>query len=77
MSGLLGGFSPHVPWSRRRWWVARLILAVLVAGAAVLAFLLGFLPVGALLIAGFVVWLAGSFWGERLDCGPRRKGGES
>lgn len=73
----LGGFSPYVPWSRRRWWAARLILAALAGGAAVLAFLLGFLPVGALLIAGFVVWLTGSFWGERLEHGPRRKGGAS
>lgn len=73
----MGGWSPHVPWSRRRWWAARLILTVLAGLCAVVAVLLGVTWVG--LVVGVVaaLWVGASFWGERLDCGPRRKGGAS
>ena len=71
----LGGFSPYVPWSRRRWWAARLILAGLTGLCVATAVLLGVAWVG--LVVGVVaaLWLAGSFVGERLEHGPRRKGG--
>lgn len=72
---MMGGWSPHVPWSRRRWWAARLILTTLTGLLVAVTVLVGLwwigLPVGVFV----ALWVGASFYGERLDCGPRRKGG--
>lgn len=77
MSGLLGGFSPHLPWSRRRWWAARLILGALTGLSVAVTVLVGLWWIGLPAGAFVALWVGASFYGERLDCGPRRTGGAS
>lgn len=72
----LDRWSPHRPWTRGQWAATRWAIAVLLGLDALVALALGWGWVALALLA-FAVWgVAYGHYGERLEHGPRRRGGD-